>query len=584
MNKDSENPEDEIPQLVNSSTPGKILIVDDEPDNIRVLAKMLTENYKLIGATSGREAIRCATCEEKVDLILLDIIMPEMDGYEVLRRLKADRRTRHIPVICVTVMGEDVNEARGFELGAVDYIRRPFSPLTVNARVKTHLALRHYHDHLEHKVDKRTTELEMANRKLREEILERKRTEDQLRLKIVREIEMEKQLRQAQKMEAIGTLASGIAHDFNNILYIILGYSEIAMENVGRDSKPFRCLEQVIRAGERGSDLVNQILSFSRGADQKVRPVRIQSVLKESMKLLRVSLPATIEIRKNIDENCGVVMADFTQIHQVIMNLCTNAYHAMRDSGGVLEINLTEDKDNEQRTTDNGQLTTDNGPQTTDHGQIYARLTVKDTGHGMDETVMANIFYPYFTTKGVGEGTGLGLSTVHDIVREYGGSVDVESKAGDGSTFTVFFPIHTKGDIPADIESPWYPLQKGNGRILLVDDEEQIVRMNEIKLKDIGYTVMAYTDSIEALEAFRSEPDNYDLVVTDLAMPKLSGHQLAAELLQIRPDVPIILCTGSDEAISEKQAKATGIREYLKKPVMDRELEKAIRRVLKSEK
>lgn len=455
----------------------KILIVDDEPDNIRVLAKMLipekgpSENYKLIAATSGMEAIQCATCEEKIDLILLDIIMLRMNGYEVLRRLKDNKKTRHIPVICVTVMGEDISEAKGFELGAVDYITRPFSPLTVNARVKTHLALRRYRDHLEHQVAERTAELETANRKLREEIHERRRTENQLRLKIIREAEMEKQLRQAQRLEAIGTLASGIAHDFNNILYIILGYSEIAMENVSPDSKPFKCLEQVIRAGERGSDLVSQILSFSQESAQEMTPLRIQPVLRESLKLLRVSLPATIRIRQNIDDTCGPVLANATQIHQIIMNLFNNACHAMRESGGELEVCLTDDG---HQITDGDHQITDDGGQMTDDGQRKCiRLTVKDTGHGMDETVMANLFNPYFTTKTVGEGTGLGLFTVFGIVQKCGGTIDVESTPGLGSTFTLRLPVCPPTHAPP---SDQHPMSVGNAQFLLVDNEDQVVR------------------------------------------------------------------------------------------------------------
>ncbi|RLC18685.1 MAG: hypothetical protein DRI57_08080, partial [Deltaproteobacteria bacterium] len=259
----------------------KILIVDDEPDNIRILAKTLTGDYKVIGATSGREALECAACEEIFDLILLDIVMPDMDGYEVLRRLKTDKKTRNIPVICISIMGEDIDEARGFELGAVDYIGRPFSPLTVNARVRTHLELKHYSSHLEYMVQERTAELDKSNRKLREEILERKRTEEQLCLKIANEIEMEKQLRQAHNLESLGILTSGIAHDFNNILFVILGYSQIATDSVPCDSKPFKCLEQIIMAGKRGADLVNQILTFGQGAGQETQVMRIQPVIRE---------------------------------------------------------------------------------------------------------------------------------------------------------------------------------------------------------------------------------------------------------------------------------------------------------------
>lgn len=420
----------------------KILIVDDEPDNIRMLAKTLTGDYKVIGATSGREALECVACEEIFDLILLDIVMPDMDGYEVLRRLKAEKKTRSIPVICVTIMGEDINEARGFELGAVDYIGRPFSPLTVNARMRAHLDLKHYRDHLESMVQERTAALDNSNRKLREEILERKRAEEQLRLKIARETEMEKQLRQAQNLESLGTLTSGIAHDFNNILFIILGYSQIAMDNVPRDSKPFKCLEQVIMAGKRGADLINQILTFGQGAGQETQIMRIQPVIREALKLVRGSLPPSIKIRQNIDEGCGPVMASITHIYQVIMNLLTNAYHAMRDSGGVLEVRLKEVNDSRPQSV-GGQLhlRPDNKQQAIPL-QRYAQLTVKDTGHGMDKTTMEKIFDPYFTTKKIGEGTGLGLSTVYGIVQEHQGAISIDSTPGHGTIFDIFLPVH----------------------------------------------------------------------------------------------------------------------------------------------
>jgi len=420
----------------------KILIVDDEPDNIRILAKTLTGDYKVIGATSGREALECAACEEIFDLILLDIVMPDMDGYEVLRRLKTDKKTRNIPVICISIMGEDIDEARGFELGAVDYIGRPFSPLTVNARVRTHLELKHYSSHLEYMVQERTAELDKSNRKLREEILERKRTEEQLCLKIANEIEMEKQLRQAHNLESLGILTSGIAHDFNNILFVILGYSQIATDSVPCDSKPFKCLEQIIMAGKRGADLVNQILTFGQGAGQETQVMRIQPVIREALKLLRGSLPPSIKIRQNIDEDCGPVMASITHIYQVIMNLFTNAYHAMRDSGGVLEVRLKEVRDSSPW-SESGQwhLRPDNNQQTMPP-ERYAQLTVKDTGHGMDETTMEKIFDPYFTTKKLGEGTGLGLSTVYGIVQEHQGAISIDSIPGHGTMFDIFFPVH----------------------------------------------------------------------------------------------------------------------------------------------
>ena len=393
-------------------------------------------------------------------------------------------------------------------------------------------------------------------------------------LKIVKrkEEELEAQLRQAQKMEAVGSLAGGIAHDFNNLLFPIIGYTELIMVNEPDGSQARRHLNGILQAANRAKDLVQQILAFSRQAEKERRPVRIQSIVKEAGKLLRSSIPKNIEIRQEIEGDCRPVMADPVQIHQVVMNLCTNAYHSMREKGGVLEVILME----EVIGVDDLKAELGLSPGT------YLRLTVSDTGHGMDKEVMSKIFDPYFTTKAPGEGTGMGLSVVHGIVKGHGGEIGVQSEPQKGTTFHVHLPIIEIGALEPETLSQ-EPIQRGSERILLVEDEELVIQMLEQTLEDIGYHVTPRTSSVEALKAFEARPDRFDLVITDMTMPNMTGAELAPRLLEIRPDIPIILCTGFNEMIDEKRAKAIGIREYVMKPILRHGIARTIRKVLDEE-
>jgi signal transduction histidine kinase/ActR/RegA family two-component response regulator len=379
---------------------------------------------------------------------------------------------------------------------------------------------------------------------------------------------LEEQLRHAQKIEAIGTLSGGIAHDFNNILGIIVGYTDLALLEVPEGTSLWRKLNEVIKASSRAKDLVNQILTFSRQREQERRPIQISFIIKEVLKMLRASLPTTIEIRKNINAGLGMVLSDPTQIHQVLMNLCTNAAHAMREKGGVLEVTLSDiDIDSEAAAQH-----LDLPP-----GQ-YQKLMVSDTGHGMDAKVMERIFEPFFTTKGPGEGTGMGLSVVHGIVKSLGGEITVKSRPGEGSTFEIFLP-RIKSEIfeePEDVALPPH----GNERILFVDDEEALVGIGQQMLENLGYDVVARTSSIEALNAFRAKPDKFDLLISDVTMPNMTGPELAKAVLHIRPDIPIILCTGFSDSISKEKAKAIGIQEFIMKPIVQREIADVIRRIL----
>jgi PAS domain S-box-containing protein len=413
---------------------------------------------------------------------------------------------------------------------------------------------------LEDLVKKRTSEL--ANK--HEELI----NETTSRLLVYKEKEkLEGQLLQSQKMEAIGTLAGGIAHDFNNILAAVIGYTELVISDLPLGSQNSRDLDQVLKAGHRAKELVQQILTFSRKSDQDFRPLRIQLIAKEVVKLLRSTIPSTIEIKQDIDSNCKNVLADPTQIHQVIMNLCTNAYHAMRKSGGTLSISLQQI---EFRNTDK-KLALAKG--------TYLKLGISDTGMGIPKEIQGKIFEPYFTTKSKGEGTGLGLAVVHGIVNSLKGDIRLDNKPGQGTCFQVYLPVAEEENqfIPKKITKP---LSRGREKILFVDDDAAIAQMSKVMLVKLGYDVTALVDSMEALEIFKRSETDFDIIITDMTMPKMTGGQLAEQVLAIRPGMPIILCTGFSELINEKQAVKMGICKYLLKPVDNLELSQAVREVL----
>ncbi len=768
---------------------GNILIVDDLPENLRLLSKILTtQGHEVWPASNGTMALDTMK-RRQPDLVLLDIRMPKIDGFEVCKKMKADKLLCNIPVIFISSLADTEDKIKAFQVGGIDYITKPFHEAEVLVRVNTHLALRRLQQHIEkdlHHAENKYQEIyNAANEAIviydvrssriidvnqaavsitgysREEMLklqagdlsqgstpysrkelmnifrqtnkggpqvfewqlrkkngniffveitlkksliagkevfifvardisdrkaageailksealhkeaqkiaqighwklnlinneliwsdeaynifgisqeafgasyeafleiihpddrafvnqsysdsvknnkpydlihriitqtgqlkylhERCRTEydeagnpirsigttqdiTQLKEAELEKERLESQLRQAQKIEAIGTLAGGIAHDFNNILSPIFGYTEFALGHIAQPLKLKEDLNEILMAAERARNLVRQILTFSRKTDTEKKPLTISLVVKEAVKLLRATIPSTIEIKQEIITD-KKVLADPTQMHQIVMNLCTNAYHAIRMNGGILNVSLQDVELAEVDLNPELQITPGN----------YLQLKIADTGHGIEKQNLESIFEPYFTTKEVGGGTGLGLSVVHGIVKKHNGFIQVYSESGIGTTFDVYLPVaDTKVDaLPLEEENE--PLVGGNERIMVVEDEERILNMIREILSDYGYVVTVFGKATEALQAFEEQPKQCDLIITDMTMPDMTGIRLAREIMEIRPDIPIILTTGYSELVDREQALSMGIKSYVEKPLKMRELIKTVRGVL----
>ncbi len=653
---------------------GEILIVDDTPQSLKLLKDLLQEaGYGVRPASSGEVALRSIQAKPP-ELILLDVRMPDMDGYTVCEQLKADDRTRLIPVIFISALHDEHAKVKGFEVGGVDFITKPFQRHEVLSRVRTHLTLYRMVQNLEGLVAERTAELTARIKHQKQIEAELRQSENRFRtmieksplptiitdsahtihfhnakfaelfgytsqqidtaakwwqtyfpdaiyrkqvqtkrtaaiakaardqseidmlewdvtikggnvrhcevytvpldeylLVIINDItkrkQMEAELRQAQKMEAVGVLAGGIAHDFNNILAAIIGNTELAIEDVPAGVPVNDLLQETLMAGKRARDLVKQILAYARPSDKAVFPVPISSILNEAIKLLRPTIPTSIEIRYNIDSN-ALVMADPSMLHQIIMNLCTNAYHAMEESGGVLQISLAEVTFNETFTANHQQIKPGD----------YLKLTITDTGVGIPVEIQSTIFDPFFTTKEPHQGTGMGLAVVYGIVKNYGGAIAMASEPGQGAQFTVYLPMILRKDAPIKLNDTQLP--RGSEHILLVDDERPIAKLQQQILQRLGYTVESCTSSAEALTRFESNPQTFDLVITDMTMPQMTGDVLARKLISIRADIPVILCTGYSSRISEEKITQIGIKALARKPIERHELAQTVRKAL----
>jgi signal transduction histidine kinase/ActR/RegA family two-component response regulator len=416
-------------------------------------------------------------------------------------------------------------------------------------------------DALEKRVEDRTIQLSNANQDLKKEI--------EIRQKFERErAELEKQLYQLQKMETIGTLAGGIAHDFNNILTPILGYTDMALEELPVESNLRFDIEQINNAARRGKDLVQQVLTFSREVDFANKPIQLQPIVAEALNLIKASFAPGVEITQHFDQKVGTVLADPIHIHQIVMNLCTNANHAMVKTGGTLDVRLEAVKI-DQRTA--------NKIPNLKKGS-YIRLTISDTGHGMDIKTKERIFEPFFTRKEVGSGSGLGLSVVHGIISNYGGAIVVDSSPGKGSTFIIYFPKYSGEFLESDKLNK--KLLKGDEQILFVDDEPEITFMGKKMLENLGYKVTIASDSASAFEEFNADPSKYSLLVTDQNMPNMTGTELAYKMKMIKPSLKVIIITGYSDTLSDEVLEECGVSEVLLKPMVLDDFSKIIRRVL----
>ena len=548
----------------------KILAIDDKTDNlitISALLKVMIPGCEVITANSGPTGIFEAETQLP-DSILLDIKMPDMDGYEVCRQLKNNERTKHIPIIMISAVHTDSKDlAKGLDTGADAYLAKPIDEYVLSAQVKTALRvkaaedkLRRQKKDLEEIVQKRTAELVQINQQLREEIDEHQHEKEKNKT-------LQSQLRQSQKMEAIGTLAGGIAHDFNNILSPVFGYTQLLLEDAPPQGDLRHGLNQIMAGAERARDLVQQILTVSRQQEQSTRPLRPHLIIKEVLNLIHASLPSTIKIHQDIDAGCGMIMADPTQVHQITMNLITNAFQAMAETGGELSVTLKPIELSPPKL---------NIPAM--KPGHYACLTVKDSGPGMDMKIQERIFDPYFTTKKKERGTGLGLSIVNGIVHSHGGHIELFSQPGQGAEFKIYLPI-IKNQQTHSVEEKG-TLQRGDEQILLVDDQKSTLNVEKKMLEHLGYHVTACTAPGDALELFSANPHTFDLVITDLTMPGMTGDLLGAELMKIRRDIPIILNTGFSESMTKEKAKRLGMKAMFMKPVRMEILATTLRKVL----
>jgi PAS domain S-box-containing protein len=618
-----------------------ILVVDDMVANRETLCELLnTEDYRLIEAADGATALRLAT-ETPPDLVLLDVVMPGMDGYEVCRRLRADPRLAEVPVIIVTALDDQASRLAGLEAGADDFVTIPFNRAELRARVRSITRLNRYRRLLEVQTTLResqerylkmlmfspdahfvhvdglitfvneafyrlmgaTEPAQLLGRPAAEVIhpdyrgLVHERQQEILNdqpmppseMKFIRfdgvsvdveiasiafdfcghkEVQVlarditerkrrDAQFVQAQKMEALGQFSGGIAHDFNNILSAIVGYTQLAQLVLKENPEVRGHLGAVLKSANRATTLVRQILTFSRQQPQERQAIDLRPIVTESIELLRATIPSGIEFDTVVAIDAPIVLANADQIHQILMNLGINAWHAMKDFSGRLQVKL------ERCMVDTAHAAT----QPRLRPGLYARISVSDTGSGMDQATLRRIFEPFFTTKLPGEGTGLGLAVVHGIMDGHDGAVTAYSQPGEGSIFHLYFPAYA-GVTVAETLAEEEPVPRGHGeRILVVDDEELLIELGQKTLLELGYNVEVTTRPATALAMVRAAPQRFALVLTDQAMPGLTGIVLASQLRQIRNDLPIILMTGYSVSLTPEVLEAAGVRQLLLKPI-----------------
>jgi CheY-like chemotaxis protein len=511
-----------------------ILLISNKEDDLTSISTLLNKfvsDCLVITAQSGLQGIEKAK-NDSPGVILLDIEVPGMDGYEVCIRLKSDEKTKHIPIIMITeVKSDSISRVKGLEAGVDSFLKKPFNEVEFTAQIN--MALR-IHDAEKEKV------------------------------------KLKNKLQQARKMEAMGTMASGIAHEFNNMLFPIIGYAEMSMYDVPEHNRIKNNLKKILKAANRAKELAQQILDYSRQDDWEKKPLKIQYIIKKTLKLAKAWFPATIEIRQNIDNACGPVIARPSEIQQLIIDLCTHAHHAMKEKGGILEVTLSEvDVDSHELSS-----------KTDLKKGGYLQLTASHTGHGIEHKDMEQSLDSHVILHTRGKGTETGLYGADEIFQIYQGNISIDSDPGKRTTVRAYLPLTDTGldDIPAIFAEQHFPM--GHESVLLIDDEEDVLEMMHSMIEKLGYQVISKNSSIEALDTFRKQPQQFDLVITDQTMPEMMGLELVEQLIRIRPDIPVILCTGYTEMIAEDNAGSLGIGAYVMKPVRVREISVKIRKLL----
>ena len=638
-----------------SSLP-KVLLVDDRPENLVALERVLEDVHcQFVRANSGKEAVFLAM-EEDFALMLMDVQMPEMDGFETVEFIRKEERNRDTPIIFISAIYRDeVFKVKGVRAGGIDFITKPFNDEIVVGKVRLFLqlhaqnekiqqqmeALDQAHAYLQEVIDTLPAQVygldeqavvQYCNRAaadfcrlqmeqacgqeifallplpLQRQAVLKAMAEQRLFAEggiskkkdkgwaifdlalhplransgsggvlviadVSQEHSLQERLRQSEKMEAIGTLAGGIAHDFNNILSAILGYAELAQLRQDDGERLAHDLDEIKNGACRARDLVAQILTFSRKTEQQRRPLQASLIINEALKLLRSSIPASIDFRTEINSQ-GQVLAEPTQLHQVIMNLCTNAAHAMAGQVGTLGVSLQEVEVAENDPVLGAEL----------QQGCYLQIEVSDTGCGMAKSVLERIFDPFFTTKEAGKGTGLGLAVVHGIIQDHGGHITVYSELGQGSTFHIYLPMVSEENNEKEKATPEAIITNGQEQILFVDDEKGITDLARHVFQVYGYRISTFNDPYEALHHFEHDPGSFDLLITDMTMPRMTGDKLVAKVRIIRPELPVILCTGYSEVINRDKALAMGVNTFIQKPVLMSKLLLASQQLLSKEK
>ncbi|MBF0102155.1 MAG: response regulator [Desulfobacterales bacterium] len=666
---------------MNINSQHRILIVDDDQATIRIIANLLKDSYEVMIATNGHQAFQLIQTSPHPDLILLDLEMPEMNGFEVLIQLKDNPLTKSIPVIIITSHDEQGYEAELLRLGAVDYINKPITPEVMIARICTHIKLKMKRNTLEKLIKEHTQELENTNAILKAEIQLRKNIEmalrqselrfrdisylmgdwiwevdiagkytfiagktkailgynpnellgtsmydimdhdDALRLQNILEQLFEtkqpidnfvkkmiasdqkhihctsnilcfydennekcigfrgidkdisefvliqsqwellqKDIRNFQKSQAIGTLAAGIAHDFNNLLFPMLGYAEMVQDQFQKQSDGFENMKALIDCIKKASAIVDQILIIGRTQEMNFQPVVPQPVIIETLKFLRTGIPKTVDIIIDISTEPSIIRSDPSQLHQIIMNLCINAYHSLEDRPGWIKISYTVDTTLQS-----------------------CCLSIEDNGRGIPPEILERIFEPYFTTKKVGKGNGIGLAIVESSVKSHGGKIKVTSEVNKGSRFDIIFPLTTESDLPKQVTVNKNTLSDNCSKevkhILVVDDEPEVLKMIEKMLIKLGYQVTAVDSSIKALNLFKSSPDVFDILLTDLMMPQMNGYQLIEAITALRPKFPTVVITGYQDIQIKNNLMQIGIKNILSKPITRLQLTKTLNQI-----